>query len=77
MRERILELGPVGEGYFTELVHQRPRTWPGEVERLFALLEELGDDHFRSLLARALMKRLIGVEYLIRLAVEESAEAAS
>jgi hypothetical protein len=23
MRARILELGPVGEGYFMELVHQR------------------------------------------------------
>lgn len=27
MRERILELGPVGEGYLTELIHQRPFTW--------------------------------------------------
>jgi hypothetical protein len=26
MRERILELGPVGEGCRTELVHQRPHT---------------------------------------------------
>jgi len=26
MRERILELGPVGEGYLTELIHQRPHT---------------------------------------------------
>lgn len=30
MRERILELGPVGEGYLTELVHQRPHTWKGD-----------------------------------------------
>ena len=37
MRERILELGPVGEGYLTELIHQRPHTWKGDVERLFAL----------------------------------------
>jgi hypothetical protein len=30
MRERILELGPVGEGYLTELIHARPTTWKGE-----------------------------------------------
>jgi hypothetical protein len=54
MRERLLELGPVGEGYLTELIHQRPHTWKGDVERLFALLEELGDDRCRAVLQRAL-----------------------
>jgi hypothetical protein len=68
MRERILELGPVGEGYLTELVHQRPHTWKGDVERLFALLEELGDLHFRLVLQQALFRRLIGAEYVVRLA---------
>jgi transposase len=68
MRERILELGPVGEGYLTELIHQRPHTWKGDVERLFALLEELGDTHFRLVLQRALFQRLIGAEYVVRLA---------
>lgn len=68
MRERILELGPVGEGYLTELIHQRPRTWKGDVERLFALLEEMGDDDFRAVLTRALFKRLIGSAYVIQLA---------
>jgi len=68
MRERILELGPVGEGYLTELIHQRPHTWKGDVERLFALLEELGDAPFRLVLQRALFQRLIGAEYVVRLA---------
>lgn len=68
MRERLLELGPVGEGYLTELIHQRPHTWKGDVERLFALLEELGDLHFRLLLQRALFQRLIGAEYVVQLA---------
>jgi transposase len=67
MRERILELGPVGEGYLTELIHQRPYTWKGDVERLFALLEELGDDACRLVLQRALFQRLIGAEYVVRL----------
>jgi transposase len=68
MRERLLELGPVGEGYLTELIHQRPHTWKGDVERLFALLEELGDPRFRLLLQRALFQRLIGSEYVVQLA---------
>ncbi len=76
MRERILELGPVGEGYLTELIHQRPHTWKGDVERLFALLEELGDTHFRLVLQRALFQRLIGAEYVVRL-VARTAEAVS
>jgi transposase len=68
MRERMLELGPVGEGYLTELIHQRPHTWKGDVERLFGLLEELGDDRFRFVLQRALFQRLIGAEYVVQLA---------
>ncbi|HEY5060144.1 MAG TPA: IS21 family transposase [Gemmatimonadaceae bacterium] len=68
MRERILELGPVGEGYLTELVHQRPHTWKGDVERLFALLEEIGDTRFRVVLQRTLFQRLIGAEYVVRAA---------
>lgn len=67
MRERILELGPVGEGYLTELIHKRPHTWKGDVERLFGLLEELGDERFRLVLQRALFQRLIGAEYVVRL----------
>ncbi len=80
MRERLLELGPVGEAYLTELIHQRPHTWKGDVERLFALLEELGDVPFRLVLQRALFQGLIGAEYVVRLAARghaASAEAVS
>ena len=73
MRERILELGPIGEGYLTELIHARPHTWKGDVERLFALLEEIGQERFLRLLQRALFQRLIGAEYVIRLAAKEVA----
>ena len=75
MRERLLELGPVGEGYLTELIHQRPHTWKGDVERLFALLEELGEEPCRTLLQRALFQRLIGAEYVVRLAAQRAAVA--
>lgn len=77
MRERLLELGPVGEAYVTELVHQRPHTWKGCVERLFNALELLGEARFRLVLERALMQRLIGAEYVERLALQLAEEVAS
>ncbi len=73
MRERSLELGPVGESCLTELVHARPYTWTGDVERLFALLEELGEALFLRLLQRALFQRLYGAEYVVSLASREVA----
>jgi len=73
MRERILELGPVGEGYLTELVHARPFTWRGDVERLFAFLERIGDAAFLKLLKRALFQRLWGAEYVLGLQEQEVA----
>lgn len=80
MRERILELGAVGEAYLTELIHRRPHIWKGDVERLFALLEELGDMHFRQVLQRALFQQLIGAEYVVRLAarsIQSSSETST
>ena len=77
MRERLVELGPVGEAYVTELVHQRPHTWKGDVERLFSALELLGESRFRMVLQRALMQRLVGAEYVERLAVQLGEEVAS
>jgi transposase len=70
MRERILELGPAGEGFLTELIHARPHTWKADVERLFALLEEVGEERFLRLLQRALFQRLYGAEYVVRFAAE-------
>lgn len=77
MRERLLELGAVGEAYLTELIHQRPHTWKGDVERLFALLEELGEPQFRAVLQRALFQRLIGAEYVVRLVARLAGMAAA
>jgi len=68
MRERRLELWPVGEACVTELVHQRAHTWQGDVERLFHALEGLGEATFRAVLQRALMQHLVGPAYVERLA---------
>ena len=73
MRERILELGPVGESYLTELIHARPMTWKGDVERLFMLLEELGEARFLRVLQRALFQQLYGAEYVVQIAAREVA----
>jgi len=73
MRERILELGPLGESYLTELIHARPHTWKGDVERLFMLLEELGEERFLRMLQRALFQQLYGAEYVVQIAAREVA----
>ncbi len=73
MRERILELGPLGESYLTELVHHRPHTWKGDVERLFALLEQIGEARFLHALQRALFHGLYGAEHVLYLAAGEVA----
>jgi len=67
MYQRLLELGPLGEAYLTELVHQRPLTWAGDVERLFQLLDELGEGILRLVLQRALMQQTFGAEDVVRL----------
>jgi aminoglycoside/choline kinase family phosphotransferase len=41
-----------------------------DVERLFALLEEIGEERFLRLLQRALFQRLYGAEYAVRIAAE-------
>lgn len=73
MRERILELGPIGESYLTVLIHARPLTWKGDVERLFMLLEEMGETRFLRVLQRALFQQLYGAEYVVQLASREAA----
>jgi transposase len=70
-RQRILELGPVAVHFFTELVHQRPRTWKGDLEKLYRLLDEIGEDPLRHALHQALLRGLVGAEYVLDLATRE------
>ncbi|MGH7552517.1 MAG: hypothetical protein ACREMQ_05770 [Longimicrobiales bacterium] len=64
-RQRLLELGPVVVSFLTELVHLRPRTWSGDVEALYQLLERIGEESFVSCVHHALMRGLIGAEYVV------------
>ncbi len=63
-RQRLLELGPVAEHFLTELIHQRPRTWKGDVEDLYALLGSVGEEPLTQALQAALLRGLIGAEYV-------------
>lgn len=63
-RQRLLELGPSAEHYLTELIHQRPRTWKGDVERIHALLNRIGEEACLRALQAALLRKLIGAEYV-------------
>ena len=72
-RQRLLELGPVVVSFLTELVHLRPRTWSGDVEALYRLLEHTGEASFLSCVQQALLRGLIGAEYVADLARVRSA----
>jgi hypothetical protein len=63
-RQRLLELGPVAVNFITELVHARPRTWRGDVESLYDLLDRLGEETFLQCMQHALLRGLIGAEYV-------------
>lgn len=70
-RQRLLELGPPAEHFLTELIHRRPRTWKGDVERLYELLNEVGEPACLTALQAALLRGLVGAEYVEDLARRE------
>jgi transposase len=71
-RQQILELGGVAETFLTEIVHRRPRTWKGDVERLYDLLLQAGPKPLLAAMGRATAKRLFGAEHVAEI-VEEAA----
>ncbi len=72
-RQRLLELGPVVVSFLTELVHLRPRTWSGDVDALYQLLDRIGEEPFLSSVQQALLRGLIGAEYVADFASVRSA----
>ncbi len=66
-RQQLLELGAEAEEILTEIVHRHPRTWPGEVEILFGLLEEFGEERVLNGLREAVRRRLYGAHYVVGL----------
>lgn len=63
-RQQLLELGPVAEEFLTEVVHRRPTTWRGDVERLFDLLQEHGPERLTAALEIAAKRRLFAAHHV-------------
>jgi transposase len=63
-REQILGLGADAETLLTEIVHRHPRSWYGEVEILFDLLETFGQDKLRDALRIAVEQRQFAALYV-------------
>ena len=66
-REQILGLGANAETLLTEIVHRHPRSWYGEVEILFDLLETFGQDKLRDALRVAVEQRQFAALYVTSL----------
>lgn len=63
-RQQLFALGSVAAQYLTELVHRRSKTWITDVEKLFDLLQEHGEESLRSALTRGVTEQLFGAEYI-------------
>jgi hypothetical protein len=75
-RQRLLELGPAVVHYLTEIVHRRPRTWKGDVEQLYELLDMIGEAQLCAAIHAAQLRNLIGAEYVRTFAATRSAQEA-
>ena len=72
-RQQILDLGAAAEAFLTEIVHRRPRTWKGDVERLYDLLVAAGPPAIVAAMQRATAKRLFGAEHVAEILEEAAA----
>ena len=66
-REQILGLGGDAEALLTEIVHRHPRSWYGEVEILFDLLESFGHERLRNALRVAVQQQKFAALYITSL----------
>ena len=63
-RQQLLELGVDAEAFLTEIVHRHPRTWRGEVEILFDLLQGFGEQRLYEAMQAAVDRKLYGAHYV-------------
>lgn len=63
-RQQVLDLGADAETLLTEIVHRHPRTWQGEVEILFDLLQRFGEERLAKALHAAVVRRLFGAQFV-------------
>jgi hypothetical protein len=72
-RQQLLELGCEAEAFLTEIVHRHPRTWYGEVEILFEILQEVGGRRLRDSLSVAVSRKLFSARHVSELLRREVA----
>lgn len=63
-RQQLFELGQSAVDFLTEIVHARPRTWKGDVEKLHELLIARGPQPLLAAIQDASARRLFGAEYV-------------
>lgn len=63
-RQWLADLCPAATWYVTELRHKRSALWREDVERIFALLEQHGEERVRAALIEAAAGKLVGAEYV-------------
>jgi transposase len=63
-REQLLDVGQPAFDFLTELVHRKPRTWRGDVEKLHDLLLRYDSAPMFEAFQRALAQGTIGAEYV-------------
>jgi transposase len=63
-RQILMDLGPEGEAFFTELVHRRPQSWrERDLPILWELFEQFGERRMREAFLYCLQREVIGGEY--------------
>ena len=63
-RQQLLDLGQSVFDWLTELIHRREKTWHSDVNRLFELLLEHGDQRLLAAIEHANHQRVFGAEYV-------------
>jgi hypothetical protein len=64
-RQILMDLGPEGEAFFTELVHRRPHTWrEQDLPVVWALFETVSPARLTAAFQRCVAQGQIGAEYL-------------
>ena len=63
-RQQIFELGPVAVEMLTEIIHERPRAWKGDVEVLYELIGSHGPKRVLAAIEEAYLDHIFTAEHI-------------
>lgn len=66
-RQHLLELGSAVHDWLTEVIHRRERIWQSDVNSLFELLQQHGEEPLRHAIQEAHTRGVYGAEYVANL----------